>query len=107
MAAYDHRYKVVLVGDAPVGKTHLLSHYIKNNLPKKATATIGVESAEPTVQLAVGGTVKTQIWDTAGEERYRAVTKAHYRGVVGALLVYDATKEATFQNCAKWMEELR
>merc|ERR1719499_2454836 len=59
------------------------------------------------VPLAVGGTVKAQIWDTAGQERYRAITSAHYKRAVGALLVYDATKQSTFQNCLKWMEELR
>jgi len=103
----DHLYKVVLVGDATVGKTHLLSRYIKGTLPKAPTATIGVEFATRTVPLAVGGTVKAQIWDTAGQERYRAITSAHYRRAVGALLVYDVTKQATFQNCLKWMEELR
>lgn len=105
--SYDHLYKVVLVGDATVGKTHLLSRYIKGSLPKAPTATIGVEFATRTVSLAVGGTVKAQIWDTAGQERYRAITSAHYRRAVGALLVYDVTKQSTFQNCAKWMEELR
>jgi Rab family protein len=104
---YDHLYKVVLVGDATVGKTHLLSRYIKGSLPKAPTATIGVEFATRTVPLAVGGTVKAQIWDTAGQERYRAITSAHYRRAVGALLVYDITKQSTFQNCLKWMEELR
>mmetsp|Transcript_12907 Transcript_12907/g.34640 ORF Transcript_12907/g.34640 Transcript_12907/m.34640 type:complete len:214 (-) Transcript_12907:171-812(-) len=104
---YDHLYKVVLVGDATVGKTHLLSRYIKGTLPKAPTATIGVEFATRTVPLAVGGTVKAQIWDTAGQERYRAITSAHYRRAVGALLVYDITKQATFNNCQKWMEELR
>ncbi|CAD7948279.1 unnamed protein product [Amoebophrya sp. A120] len=104
---YDYLYKVVLVGDATVGKTHLLSRYIKGTLPKTPTATIGVEFATRTVPLAVGGTVKAQIWDTAGQERYRAITSAHYRRAVGALLVYDVTKQATFQNCTRWMEELR
>jgi len=103
---YDHLYKVVLVGDATVGKTHLLSRYIKGSLPKAPTATIGVEFATRTVPLAVGGVVKAQIWDTAGQERYRAITSAHYRRAVGALLVYDITKQSTFQNCSKWMDEL-
>ncbi|CAE7757039.1 YPTC6 [Symbiodinium necroappetens] len=104
---YDYLYKVVLVGDATVGKTHLLSRYIKGSLPKNPTATIGVEFATRTVPLAVGGTVKAQIWDTAGQERYRAITSAHYRRAVGALLVYDITREGTFKSCTKWMEELR
>eukprot|EP00929_Paragymnodinium_shiwhaense_P043956 TRINITY_DN2255_c0_g1_i1.p1 TRINITY_DN2255_c0_g1~~TRINITY_DN2255_c0_g1_i1.p1 ORF type:complete len:217 (+),score=54.56 TRINITY_DN2255_c0_g1_i1:103-753(+) len=104
---YDFLYKVVLVGDATVGKTHLLSRYIKGALPKTPTATIGVEFATKTVNLENGRTAKAQIWDTAGQERYRAITSAHYRRAVGALLVYDVTKQATFQNCLKWMEELR
>mmetsp|Transcript_7391 Transcript_7391/g.16873 ORF Transcript_7391/g.16873 Transcript_7391/m.16873 type:complete len:218 (-) Transcript_7391:123-776(-) len=104
---YDHLYKVVLVGDATVGKTHLLSRYIKGKLPQAPTATIGVEFATRIVPLAVGGTAKAQIWDTAGQERYRSITSNHYRRAVGALLVYDITTQATFQNCMKWMEELR
>ena len=103
----DFVYKIVLVGDATVGKTHLLSRYIKGSLPKAPTATIGVEFATRTVPLAVGGTVKAQIWDTAGQERYRAITSAHYRRAVGALLVYDVTKASTFTNCQKWLEDLR
>ncbi|KFG43370.1 Rab11b [Toxoplasma gondii FOU] len=57
---YDHLYKVILVGDATVGKTHLLSRYIRGTLPKSPKATIGVEFATRTVPLAVGGTVKAQ-----------------------------------------------
>jgi len=103
----DHLYKVVLVGDATVGKTHLLSRYVKGTLPKAPTATIGVEFATRTIPLAIGGTVKAQIWDTAGQERYRAITSSHYKRAVGALLVFDVTRQATFQNCLKWLEELR
>lgn len=104
---YDHLYKIILVGDATVGKTHLLSRYIRGTLPKAPQATIGVEFATRTVPLEVGGTVKAQIWDTAGQERYRSITSAHYRRAVGALLVYDITKKSTFLNAAKWLEDLR
>lgn len=54
-----------------------------------------------------GKTIKAQIWDTAGQERYRAITSAYYRGAVGALLVYDVTKSATFENASRWLRELR
>lgn len=104
---YDHLYKIILVGDATVGKTHLLSRYIRGTLPKTPQSTIGVEFATRTVPLQVGGTVKAQIWDTAGQERYRSITSAHYRRAVGALLVYDITRRATFVNVAKWLEDLR
>ena len=104
---YDYLYKIVLVGEAAVGKTHLLSRYIKGTLPKNPTSTIGVEFATRTVPLETGGTVKAQIWDTAGQERYRAITSAHYRRAVGALLVYDVTNEKSFQAVRRWMEELK
>ena len=58
---YDHLYKIILVGDATVGKTHLLSRYTRGTLPKNPKATIGVEFATRTVPLAVGGTVKAQV----------------------------------------------
>ncbi|KAJ7302320.1 hypothetical protein JRQ81_000050 [Phrynocephalus forsythii] len=54
-----------------------------------------------------GKTIKAQIWDTAGQERYRAITSAYYRGAVGALLVYDITKQATYENVERWLKELR
>merc|ERR1712008_513669 len=67
---------------------------------------IGVEFATRTVSIE-GKTIKAQIWDTAGQERYRAITSAYYRGAVGALVVYDITKDASFENVAKWLSELK
>jgi len=54
-----------------------------------------------------GKTIKLQIWDTAGQERYRAITSAYYRGAVGALLVYDISKQSTFENVDRWLKELK
>ena len=75
---------VILVGDTGVGKTHLLSRYIKGQLPKNKFPTIGVEFATKPVPLKTGGTVKAQIWDTgkvslmsAGQERFKAITSAY------------------------------
>ena len=65
-----------------------------------------MEFATRTVSIE-GKTIKAQIWDTAGQERYRAITSAYYRGAVGALVVYDITKEASFENVAKWLAELK
>ena len=69
-------FAVILVGDTGVGKTHLLSRYIKNELPKNKYPTIGVEFATKGVTLKAGGTIKAQIWDTAGQERFKAITSA-------------------------------
>lgn len=64
---YDLLYKIVLVGESNVGKTHIVQRYIKNSLPKQPAATIGVEFATKVVSLKSGATVKAQIWDTAGQ----------------------------------------
>ena len=83
--------------------------------------TIGVEFATKPVPLKTGGTVRVQIWDTgkyfslfnicctlsAGQERFKAITSAHYRKSLGALLVYDITKEQSFKNIEKWISEVK
>ncbi|KAH0921695.1 LOW QUALITY PROTEIN: hypothetical protein HID58_021713 [Brassica napus] len=94
---YDYLFKVVLIGDSGVGKSNLLSRFTKNEFNLESKSTIGVEFATRTLTVE-GKVIKTQIWDTAGQERYRAITSAYYRGAVGALLVYDVTRRATFEN---------
>ena len=100
-------YKVVLVGDSGVGKTHLLSRYIFGTLPKRPQSTIGVEFATRAMHLPSGEDIQAQIWDTAGQERFRAITRVHYRGAGGGLLVYDLTNRLSFYGMRKWLEDLR
>ncbi|TVU20589.1 hypothetical protein EJB05_36803 [Eragrostis curvula] len=103
---YDYLFKVVLIGDSGVGKSNLLSRFTKNEFSLESKSTIGVEFATRSLQVD-GKVIKAQIWDTAGQERYRAITSAYYRGAVGALLVYDVTRRATFDNVGRWLRELR
>jgi|UniRef100_A0ACD5ZX71 Ras-related protein Rab-11A len=103
---YDYLFKVVLIGDSGVGKSNLLSRFTRNEFSLESKSTIGVEFATRSLQVD-GKVVKAQIWDTAGQERYRAITSAYYRGAVGALLVYDVTRHATYENAERWLKELR
>lgn len=103
---YDYLFKVVLIGDSGVGKSNLLSRFTKNEFSLESKSTIGVEFATRSIQVD-DKVVKAQIWDTAGQERYRAITSAYYRGAVGALLVYDVTRNVTFENVGRWLKELR
>eukprot|EP00211_Chloroparvula_japonica_P014949 CAMPEP_0119130898 /NCGR_PEP_ID=MMETSP1310-20130426/9027_1 /TAXON_ID=464262 /ORGANISM="Genus nov. species nov., Strain RCC2339" /LENGTH=231 /DNA_ID=CAMNT_0007121439 /DNA_START=14 /DNA_END=710 /DNA_ORIENTATION=- len=103
---YDYLFKVVLIGDSGVGKSNLLSRFTRNEFCLESKSTIGVEFATRSIQVD-GKTIKAQIWDTAGQERYRAITSAYYRGAVGALLVYDITKQVTYDNVERWLKELR
>jgi small GTP-binding protein len=86
-----------LAGDTGTGKTFLLNRYIRDSLPQSSVPTIGIEFGTKTVQLKTGERVKAQIWDTAGQERYRSIAHTHYRKAVGAILVYDVTREKTFE----------
>ncbi|KAB2612637.1 ras-related protein Rab11D-like [Pyrus ussuriensis x Pyrus communis] len=121
---YDYLFKLVLIGDSGVGKSNLLSRFTRNEFNLESKSTIGVEFATKTLTVDAK-LIKAQIWDTAGQERkltvirafyfhhfrilfwYRAITSAYYRGAVGALLVYDVTRHASFDNVARWLKELR
>ncbi|KAB1260521.1 Ras-related protein Rab-25 [Camelus dromedarius] len=102
---YNFVFKVVLIGESGVGKTNLLSRFTRNEFSHDSRTTIGVEFSTRTVMLGTAA-VKAQIWDTAGLERYRAITSAYYRGAVGALLVFDLTKHQTYAVVERWLKEL-
>ncbi|KAI8084922.1 GTP-binding protein [Halteromyces radiatus] len=103
---YDYLFKLVLIGDSGVGKSNLLSRFTTNEFNLESKSTIGVEFATKNIEIEKH-TIKAQIWDTSGQERYRAITGAYYRGAVGALLVYDITRQTSFQNVTHWLKELR
>ena len=103
---YDLIFKVVLIGDSGVGKSNILTRYLKDEFTLNTKTTVGVEFG--TKKLEVDDLkVKAQIWDTAGQERYKSITSAYYKGSKGALLVYDITKRSTFENVDRWLEEFK
>ncbi|GAU88153.1 hypothetical protein RvY_00901 [Ramazzottius varieornatus] len=106
MGRDDHYDYLVKVGDSGVGKTNILSRFARNEFTLDSKSTIGVEFATRSLQID-GKVVKAQCWDTAGQERYRAIGSAYYRGALGALVVYDITKHASYDNCRKWLRELK
>ncbi|KAL7612754.1 hypothetical protein Lser_V15G08227 [Lactuca serriola] len=102
----DYLFKTVLIGDSAVGKSNLLSRFAKDEFHLDTKPTIGVEFAYRNTKLG-DKIIKAQIWDTAGQERFRAITNSYYRGALGAMLVYDITRNETFENVRKWLQELR
>ena len=90
-----------------VGKSSLMSQYIKKIFPESPLPTIAIEFATKIIKIKEGGFVKAQIWDTAGQEKYKSITSHHYRKAVGALLVFDVTRKITFDNCINWLKELK
>ena len=99
---YNIIFKVVLIGDSAVGKTNILSRYIKDDFSIETKNTVGVEFGSKIIKYKEN-TIKIQIWDTAGQERYRSITNAYYKGAKAAMVVYDISKRSTFDNIDKWI----
>ena len=104
--SYDMIFKIVLIGDSSVGKTNILSRYISNKYDPNSQSTIGVELSTKNY-IFDNNEVKVQIWDTAGQEKYRSITSSYYKGAQGCLLVYDITRKESFDNIDKWFSELK
>ena len=102
---YEMMFKVVLVGDSFVGKTNIMSKYIKNEFHEDSKATVGVEFGSKQFTIE-GHLIKAQIWDTAGQERYKAITSAYYKGAKGAFIVYDITRKQSFESVEKWVNDV-
>ena len=103
---YDVLFKIILIGDSSVGKTNILSRFIRNEFDENSKSTIGVEFGTKNFNLN-DKIIKAQIWDTAGQERYRSITSVYYKGAQGCLLVYDITKKTSFENIDKWISDLK
>jgi Ras-related protein Rab-2A len=103
---YDHLFRYIIVGDMAVGKSCILLQFTDNKFRHQHELTIGVEFGAKTITLN-NKTIKIQIWDTAGQEAFQAITRTYYKGAVGALLVYDITRKDTFTHVTKWLEEVK
>ena len=103
---YDMIFKILIIGDAGVGKSNLLLRYVKNEFASDMRSTVGVEFGSKMLKID-NYDIKAQIWDTAGQERYRAITSAYYKGAKGVLIVYDITKKNTFENVDKWLNDFK
>ena len=103
--SYEMMVKVVLVGDSGVGKTNIMSKYLKNEFREDSKATVGVEFGSKQFNIQ-GHQIKAQIWDTAGQERYKAITSAYYKGAKGAFVVYDITRKNTFDSANRWVSDI-
>ncbi|KAJ9547936.1 hypothetical protein OSB04_020479 [Centaurea solstitialis] len=101
----EYLFKIVVIGDSAVGKSNLLSRFARDEFDLHSKATIGVEFQTQVVDID-GKEIKAQVWDTAGQECFRAVTSAYYRGAVGALVVYDISRRTTFESVKRWLDEL-
>ena len=103
---FDYLFKYIIIGDAAVGKSNLLLRYAHGQFKPEYQLTIGVEFGAKNVQIR-GKTYRVQIWDTAGQENFRSITRAYYKNSVCALVVYDISSRDSFNNVSTWIEDCK
>ena len=100
-------FKILLLGDSEVGKSCFLMRYSDNVFVENYITTKGLDYKLKSVKLDSGKTIKVQLWDTAGQDKYRTIAKNYFKGSHGILLLYDVTKQSSFQNIRDWIQDIR
>ena len=105
MASYIRQnLKLLLLGDAGVGKTSLLNQFVNREFTAQYKATIGSDFSSKQIEIN-SKLITLQIWDTAGQERFQSLGPTFYRGTDCCILVYDVSKPKSFENIKKWRNE--
>lgn len=104
-ADYDYLFKIVMVGDPGVGKSSILLRFADEMYSENYYATIGVDFRFKTL-LMNNKSIKLQIWDTAGQEKFRSLTTAYYKGADAILLAFDLTNRHSFESLEEWLDQI-
>ena len=103
---YSYSVKFIIVGDSSVGKSNILLRFSRDTFDQSHQATLGIEFANK--HMIYNNTdYLIQIWDTAGQENFRSVTRAYYKASAVAMVVYDITKEESFQHIESWLRDCK
>jgi small GTP-binding protein len=103
---FDFSLKVVVVGDSGVGKTCLLLRYVRDVYDPDTQPTLGVEFMTKIIETE-RHRIQLQLWDTAGQELFRSVTRGYYRGSAGAFLVFDISNHDSFDHIGRWLHDVK
>ena len=103
----SYSIKIILLGDVAVGKTAILNRYIDGKFDENYSCTINVQSRKKQISFNEDIFLEMSIWDTCGEEKFRALTRQYYRDSNGILLVFDLSCNKTFLNLEKWIKEIK
>jgi len=105
MAESDYTFKVLVLGEAAIGKTSLLLRCTDNTFTEGTVSPPSEDFKSRTFTIN-GKSVTLDIWDTQGQERFRTVTSSYYRGAHGMLVVYDLTNAASFEKVRQWVDDV-
>jgi small GTP-binding protein len=100
---YNYIFKIILIGNSNVGKSSILKRYIQKVFDDNYSCTIGVDFFMKSITIGEK-TIKLQLWDTAGTEKFRSITTGYYRGANAALVVFDLTSKKSFTALNEWIQ---
>lgn len=101
-----HEVKICILGDSGVGKSSLVQRFVHNTFTVGNESTIGASFLTKTIVVG-DKTIKFNIWDTAGQEKYRALAPMYYRGSQACVIVYDVTSMQSYKSVSVWIRELQ
>lgn len=99
-------YKLVLLGDASVGKTSMVGRFVTNQFNEAVETTVGAAFSTQSVTSDAGKSIRYEIWDTAGQERFKSLAPMYYRNASCAVVVFDLTSETSFNRAKEWVKQL-
>lgn len=99
-------FKVIIIGDPTVGKTSFVQRYVQDTFKRDYKGTVGVDFALKILKWNENQTVKLQLWDIAGQERFTWMTRVYYKDAHGCIIMFDLTNRNTFMNCLKWKRDV-
>jgi small GTP-binding protein len=100
---YEYIFKIILIGSSSVGKSSILQRYIQKVFNESYSCTIGVDFFMKSLDIG-DKSIKLQLWDTAGTEKFRSITTGYYRGANAAFVVFDLTSKPTFDCLDEWIQ---
>jgi Ras-related protein Rab-1A len=103
---YDLLIKALLIGDSNVGKTTIIGKYLDKNFSEKTLNTVGLDLKYANLNIN-NKKIKLQLWDTAGQEKFRSMTTSYYRGVNVIIIVFDVTSQISFEHVKDWMNNIK
>ena len=103
---FDEKIKIMIIGESKIGKTSLISRYCNNEFYGAYLSTIGIDFQIKNIMLN-NKKIRLQIWDTAGEERYRNIAKNYFQSSDGFIVVYDISNSDSFDKLDNWIEQIK
>ena len=100
---YEYIFKIILIGSSGVGKSSLLQRYIQKVFNESYASTIGVDFFMKSINIGEKS-IKLQLWDTAGTEKFRSITTGYYRGADAAFVVFDLSSKNSYNAVGDWIE---